>query len=586
MALSTLWLRRAAFALLTSATAAALGVAFWLVLAAGGWSWPKVCLVPAFLLTTPWTVIGFWNAVIGFAILHLARDPLRYLNPLAIEPGPVPIAVRVAVLMAIRHETTDGIEARIRILRHELDATGFGDRFDIFVLSDSQRADTAEAEAAMMARLRRDEPHPGRLRYRRRTANDGFKAGNIAEFCRRWGAEYELMLPLDADSLMSAAAILRLVRIMQRHPRLGILQGLVVGLPADSLFTRLFQFGMRHGMRCYTAGGAWWQGDCGPYWGHNAVIRVRPFAEHCALPPLPGRPPLGGPVLSHDQVEAALMRRAGYEVRVYPIEGGSWEENPPTLPDFIRRDLRWCQGNLQYLRLIGLPGLRWMSRVQLSLAIQMYVGAPCWIAMILLGLVQAWLPAAGGAGDPVLRFGLLAATIGMSLTPKLAGLADVLVSADARRAYGGAGAVVLGGLAEILFGMLTGPVVSLSETMFMAGLLVGRRIGWEAQQRAGRAIGWRMAARGLWPHTLFGLLAGLSLALSAPGAVVWAAPLLASFLLSVPVAVVTASRQAGALATRFGLCAIPDERMPEPAVARLLGWEPVATVAGRRPVRV
>src|SRR5690606_26210930 len=120
----------------------------------------------------------------------------------------------------------------------------------------------------------------------------------------------------DADSLMTAEAMLRLTRIMQRHPHVGIVQTLVTGLPSASAFARIFQFGMRLGMRSYTLGAASWQGDCGPYWGHNAILRLEPFIAHCHLPLLPGKPPLGGHVLSHDQIEAVLMRRAGYEVRV------------------------------------------------------------------------------------------------------------------------------------------------------------------------------------------------------------------------------------------------------------------------------
>ena len=164
------------------------------------------------------------------------------------------------------------------------------------------------------------------------------------------------MLPLDADSLMSGKTIVSLVRMMQAHPRLGILQSLVVGMPSTSAFARMFQFGMRHGMRSYTMGQAWWVGDCGPFWGHNAVVRIKPFIENCELPMLPGKPPLGGQVLSHDQVEATLMRRAGYEVRVLPVEDGSWEENPPTMLDFAQRDVRWCQGNMQYVKLLGTSG--------------------------------------------------------------------------------------------------------------------------------------------------------------------------------------------------------------------------------------
>ena len=178
--------------------------------------------------------------------------------------------------------------------------------------------------------------------------------------------------------------------MMQAHPKIGILQSLVVGMPSASAFARIFQFGMRHGMRSYTMGQAWWVGDCGPFWGHNALVRIKPFHEQCDLPMLPGKPPLGGHVLSHDQVEATLMRRAGYEVRVLPEERGSWEENPPTMLEFARRDVRWCQGNMQYLKLLDLPGLYPMSRFQLVWAILMFIGIPAWTLMIALLPVAAW----------------------------------------------------------------------------------------------------------------------------------------------------------------------------------------------------
>ena len=207
------------------------------------------------------------------------------------------------------------------------------------------------------------------------------------------------MLVLDADSVMSGAAIVRLVRLMEGQPEIGILQQLIVGLPNASPFARIFQFGMRHGMRAHSTGSAWWQGDCGPYWGHNALIRVAPFMAHCRLPLLPGRPPLGGRVLSHDQVEAALMRSAGWQVRAVPDEDGSFEENPPTLSDFVKRDLRWCQGNWQYIHLVTRPGFHAIGRLQLWLALLMYVSGPAWVLFTVLALGRTMLaprPRAGG----------------------------------------------------------------------------------------------------------------------------------------------------------------------------------------------
>ena len=214
--------------------------------------------------------------------------------------------------------------------------------------------------------------------------NSGFKAGNVRDFCERWGSRHEFAVTLDADSFMPADAIIRLVRIMQVDPRLGILQGLIVGLPSTSLFARIFQFGMRLGMRSYTIGSAWWQGDCGPYWGHNAILRLKPFIEHCQLPVLTGDGEAERHILSHDQIEAALMRAAGYHVRVLPREDLGWEDNPPTVLEFMRRDLRWCQGNMQYWRFLMLPNLTSVSRYQLVLAILMFIGSPAWVGLLVL----------------------------------------------------------------------------------------------------------------------------------------------------------------------------------------------------------
>src|SRR5262249_5221156 len=155
--------------------------------------------------------------------------------------------------------------------------------------------------------------------------------------------------------------------------------------PSTSAFARLFQFGMRLSMRSYTIGAAWWQGECGPFWGHNAVFRIAPFTAHCDLPLRPD----GSHILSHDQVEATLMRRAGYEVRVLRDRARAWEQTPPTPAEFLRRDLRWCQGNMQYWPFLRWPGMKFVSRYQLIFAILMFIGSPAWIGMLVFGTLAA-----------------------------------------------------------------------------------------------------------------------------------------------------------------------------------------------------
>ena len=304
--------RRVFFASATLGTALLALLAMARVLGADGLSPSDWILLGCFAAMLPWNVIGFWNALVGFALLYGSRDPVGRVLPAARSPTTGAITERVAIVMPVHNEDPDRVVRHLAETVASLDATGEGAAFEIFLLSDTQDDAIAAAEAVAFARWRDGVRRPERLHYRRRPDNQGQKTGNIWEFLDRHGARFDHMLVLDADSVMSGSAILRLVRVMQAHPEIGILQQLIVGLPNLSPFPRIFQFGMRHGMRAYTVGSAWWQGDCGPYWGHNALIRIAPFMAHCRLPELPGRPPLGGRVLSHDQVEAVLMRAAGW----------------------------------------------------------------------------------------------------------------------------------------------------------------------------------------------------------------------------------------------------------------------------------
>ena len=352
----TLFTRRVIFAVLNIATLTALTWGIARVFGAGGWSASDIVIVICFFIGAPWTVAGLWNALLGIWLLHFRRDALSSVAPhMAAAEGTEPLTTRTALAMTVRNEDPLRSYSRAAEMRRSLDATGHGANFDLHILSDTSDPEVA-AEEERLFNTMRAELGGERAHYRRRTRNIGFKAGNVRDFMQNAGRNYDLYLPLDSDSLMAGETIVRMVRIMEAYPRIGILQSLAVGTPAQSAFARIFQFGMRHGMRSFTMGASWWQGDCGPYWGHNALVRTGPFRAHCRMPMLPGKPPLGGHVLSHDQIEAAMMRRAGYEVRVMPVESGSWEDNPPTLMDFTQRDLRWCQGNMQYLWLLGMRG--------------------------------------------------------------------------------------------------------------------------------------------------------------------------------------------------------------------------------------
>jgi membrane glycosyltransferase len=562
-------LRRRLFAALVSATVLiATALMVW-TLSAGGFDGLDLLITVLFALTVPFNAIGFWNGVIGFTLARQSPDLARAICPaLADVNDRSPISTSTALLSCIRNEDPTTVGRNLDIMIEALVAAGAAEHIHVYVLSDSDWPEVIAAEEARIAALA--EHWHGRMgvTYRRRDDNPGFKAGNIRDFCERWGHRHDFMLVLDADSLMDADVILRMIRTLQQAPELGILQTLMAGLPTTSAFARPLQFGMRMLMNGFTAGNAWWQQDVGPYWGHNALVRLRPFIEHCDLPKLPGRGPLSGWVLSHDQVEAALMRRAGFEVRVMLLESGSWEEMPTTLTEYLRRDLRWCHGNMQYFRLFGLPGLHPLSRVNLGLATGGFIGSTAWVLLMLLFAVPLAFDT-GTVFHPGPGLAVFALSMGMAFAPKLAALAEVALHADARARFGGGLRLTVGALGDMLFSMLMAPILAVGHAVFITRLVFGRAAVWGAQRRAVHWVSPLTALRRLWPQTLFGAIGvGWFAYFSPPGALFFS-PFFAIALLAVPIASLTSIPILGRLLAQIGLWRIPEETAPAPAVAAL-----------------
>jgi membrane glycosyltransferase len=563
--------RRVLFAVLFAATMAGSLALAALALAPGGFSITDVILLGLFAVTLPWMVAGFWNAVIGFLIMRFSVDPVAAVMPTAAGVrGDEPVTASTAILLCVRNELPERMIRNLEPMLAGLYAAACGDRFHLYVLSDTSDADIVGNEEARFAALTARWRDRVGITYRRRTVNTGFKAGNIRNFCERWGSQHDFAVTLDADSFMTADAVLRLIRIMQADPELGILQGLIVGLPSTSAFARVFQFGMRLGMRSYTIGSAWWQGDCGPYWGHNAALRLAPFIAHCALPILSEGESEDRHILSHDQIEAVLMRAAGYAVRVLPQEDLGWEENPPTLLEFIRRDLRWCQGNMQYWRFLSLPGLKPVSRYQLVLAILMFIGSPAWIGLLVIGtFAVAFSDAPANFIHPDAGMALFVCVLVMWFSPKIATAIEILLRPELRRGFGGAGLFFLNYFIETVYSILLCPILWLGHTIFLIGLLFGREIGWIGQTRDDHAVPFTLALRNLWPHTMLGwAILGL-LAMTQPAAIPYALFLAAGPALAVLFAMITAWPRFGSFTARIGIGRLPEETM-RPAVLLLL----------------
>jgi membrane glycosyltransferase len=500
--------------------------------------------------------LGFASAVAGFVAMLCAGE--------AGAPCVAP-RTRTAILMPTYNEDPARVLSALQAMYEDLERAGAADRFDIFVLSDTRDALTAASEAAGVARLRARLGRAHGLFYRRRPQNTDCKAGNIADWVRRWGGAYESMLVLDADSLMSAEVILRLVAGMEADPGLGLLQTSPTIVGAETPFARLHQFASWLYGPMFSRGLAWWSGSEGNYWGHNAIIRVRAFAESAGLPHLPGRAPFGGHVQSHDFVEAALLRRRGWRVRMMPPMSGSYEETPPCLMEAARRDRRWCQGNLQHGRLIGARGLHWISRIHMLRGMLAYLAAPMWLATLPLGLI-VWSRAGVEAGRDLLTIFLI--TVGMLLGPKAMAVLLALRDAEKARGFGGRLRLVISALGESLAAMLAAPVLMLLHSKAVTEVLLGRDSGWGAQRRDGEALTFAQAWRAHRLHVALGVLGATAAALTDLRLFAWTAPITTGLVLSAGFTWLSTRIDLGRALGRLGLLQTPAEAAPDWVLAR------------------
>lgn len=529
----------------------------------------------------------FCTAVAGLVVLHGGREQ----DDLAFAPHPPLPTTRTAILMPLYNEDASAAFGRLAALDASLARLGAAAAFDLFVLSDSTREDCAAAERAAFQALR-PLAH-SRLFLRRRTRNTERKAGNINDWVSRFGGAYECMVVLDADSTMAGDTLLRMTDAMERHPGVGLIQTAPTITNAATPFARMSQFGVRMYGRVAAAGLAWWAGAEASYWGHNAIVRTRAFAASAALPILEGVKPFGGHILSHDVVEAALLRRAGWAVHVTAALDGSCEETPPTLLDFIQRDHRWCQGNLQHLRLLGGQGLHPLSRTQLVMGAMAYLSSPLWFAGLTIGLaLQLRYPVDWSSFwyflhpsfTPFMLTSLLSGIL--LIGPKLLGCALVLSRPGERRAFGGAHVVLKGMSMEILLSALLAPVLMVANTRSVFLTLRGRDVGWRPQQRDADGVSWADAFRGMaWQMT-----AGVGFAACLwfrPDLSVCFAPIVLPLLLAAPLAVLTSRRSAGERLARAGYLTTPDDHgaTAMPVVFRAGGRAAPAiqTLAEQRP---
>ncbi len=544
--------------------------------------WPLLALLLANLAHL--SLLG-WPGILGTAVRLLSRRRRMQAAPNG--------SSRTALVFPVYNEDPHTVFTAVEVMARAI--AGFDlDGVDIFILSDTQDPALAAAEAAAYAALPRSAGPA--IHYRRRVANIRRKAGNIADFCENHGVNYDYMVVLDADSLMTAGSIASMIGLMDANPRAGIIQTVPYPVGRETLFARAQQFAARLYGPLLVEGLAFWQQADSNYWGHNAIIRIAPFVAHCELPVLPGRAPFGGEILCHDVVEAALMRRGGWEVWVVPEIEGSYEALPANMVDFAQRERRWCQGNLQHLGVVGAPGLRPTGRYHLGVGVLNYLSGPLGVGFAALATVDAWQ--GGSATAALLGTGrwehtaLLTLVLVVLYGAKLCTLAVVLADREAAAGYGGRLRLLASAAVEQMAAMVTSPVSLVLYTRFIVTNLLGRAVGWEAQPRDDRGVSWPEALRCMRGPAL---AAAVWLAAVLPlqhAPLAWVATLLPGLLLAAPFAVITSRASLGIAARRVGLLVTPEETAPSAilrayqramARPRFDGVQSSPTGAGRMP---
>ncbi len=523
--------------------------------------------------------VGFWTAIFGMWLMNRPKpDPLNLWRTLKAEDRDAEITASTAIIMPVFNEDVTRVFEGLRAIYLSLEQTGHSKNFDIFILSDSNQTSQWIEEETAWLELCRQLNAFGRIFYRKRRKPINRKSGNVSDFCRRWGKRYRYMIVLDADSLMSGGLLTSMVRIMEKNPGIGILQTFPKQIGAETLLGRVMQFAQALYGLPFMDGLDYWQCGEANFWGHNAIIRLEPFIKYCALPPLPGKEPFGGHILSHDFVEAALMRKAGYAVRLLPTNRGSYEEGPPTLVDMLKRDRRWCQGNMQHFWLLFAKGWHPMSRINFAHGILSYASSLLWLLFLVFSTFLAATPVALGSEQAMLAMRILLGLTGMLIfLPKFAILLDEIITGRLHKPLKGRLFTFISSMADTFVFTLMAPVLMVFHSQFVVYTVLGKGVRWVTQRRKlDGGVDWAEVFFNLWPVTAMGIVWAVIAWMVSHNFLLWISPILFALLLAIPMGILVSGRRSG---LRFGLFLTPEETEP-PGVLDLMNKN-LAEIKGR-----
>jgi len=543
----------------------------------------EAVILVLFGISFTWLALAFWSGLFGFILQMLRIDPLTLKSTKGLLDDQSPINCRTAVVMPVYNEETHRVIAGFEATLRSLEKTGEIAHFDFFLLSDTTNLTIAQAERDAWQQL---TERLGELSkqafYRRREKNIARKVGNLAEFCQRWGANYENMIVLDADSIMAGDCLLKMVRAMQANPRTGLIQTIPIPVRQTTFFGRFVQFAAVLYSPMLATGLAFWQTDAANYWGHNAIIRMRAFIDHCGLPTLPGKAPFGGDILSHDFVEAAMLRRAGWDVFLLPDLEGSYEEVPCNIIDYAKRDRRWVQGNIQHLGIVSTKGLHPINRMHFLLGAIAYITSLIWLLMLVLSTADAVVRAINSnvyftevyqlypnwpIAKTELIVGLILLTTMLLMGPKLLGV--IVALTHRRKQFGGARAIVKGTIIETIFAVLIAPIMMIYHAYFVISVLLGFKVNWDSQDREGRLLPWGECFARTSKMTTVALAWGLMTYIYAPIFFWWLLPVLTGLVFAAPLVRYSSSLDWGRGTRARKIFLTPNETSEDPVLTHL-----------------
>lgn len=543
----------------------------------------ETVILVLFGISFTWLSLAFWSGIFGFFLQLFRIDPLTLKSTRRLLEDTPPITTRTAVVMPVYNEDTHRVIAGFEATLRSLEKTGELAHFDFFLLSDTTNLTIAQAERDHWQQLQARLGDVGKqVFYRRREKNIARKVGNLAEFCQRWGSNYEHMLVLDADSIMTGDCIVKMVRAMQVNPRTGLIQTIPIPVRQTTFFGRFVQFAAVLYSPMLATGIAFWQTDAANYWGHNAIIRMRAFIDHCGLPTLPGNAPFGGDILSHDFVEAAMLRRAGWDVFLLSDLEGSYEEVPCNIIDYAKRDRRWVQGNIQHLGILNLRGLHPISRMHFLLGATAYITSLIWLLMLALSTADAVVRAINSnvyftetyqlyPNWPIAKTELIIALILLTTTllmgPKFLGVLIALI--HRRKQFGGGFAIIKGAVVETFFAVLIAPIMMVYHAYFVISVFLGFKVNWDSQEREGRLLPWGECFARTSKMTIAAIIWGAVTYIYAPVFFWWLIPVITGLILASALVRYSSSLDLGRSTRNHKILLCPSEAIEDPVLVHL-----------------